>query len=107
MRDEGGEAFSWLECKQTSRGEGKAFIDLHQVTVKSKPEAFKKIMEIWWNVTLLVHQWIEFHEEGSEISCLDTNADVRGIYQGFVHFQHFFNLSLGKKFHESKNEILR
>lgn len=29
------------------RGEGKAFIDLHQVTVKSKPEAFKKIMEIW------------------------------------------------------------
>lgn len=87
MRDEGEEAFSWLECKQTSKGEGKAFIDLHQVTVKSKPEAFKKIMEIWWNVTLLVHQWIEFHEEGSEISFLDTNARPRDIK---AHFQHFF-----------------
>lgn len=91
-----GKLFPDWSVNKLLRGEGKAFIDLHQVTVKSKPEAFKKIMEIWWNVTLLVHQWIEFHEEGSEISFLDTNARPRDIKARSL--PTFFLIFLWKKY---------
>lgn len=51
-RRRGGKLFPDWSVNKLLRGGGggkggKAFIDLHQVTVKSKPEAFKKIMEIW------------------------------------------------------------